>query len=996
MAQTAYAIDYQNAVSEQSAVSAEMFGGNIVASRNTLVPGGPFDIIVDKLGVTSLRYPGGTVTEQFFDPLSDLWDQLFGPSNTDYVTAPTGESILGPSPTFEYAKANGLGITVVLPTSSLLTTNAKGEVIVNPVALNEVQTVVASMLNGKYGDVTIDRFEIGNEYYHYAGMTAKEYGMVANELIIAVNEEITDYAEAKGTPANWQEPEIVVQAGAGWQEGDSEDIIAELDPEARAAVDEIVIHYYPENIEEVGSKNGIFNQIEVWNSAEGFGELDVYTSEWNVQTGDDSDTGLAQASTLLASFDWMIRKGVDSADVWGIQFRYLETNLSTISDYDSPATVPGEITTRLTAAGEIFASLAESVIGLVPFTPDLSVLMDNNGKTESIGASKPDADAVVTAYGSEDTAVIYIASRTGEATTVSLNLTKYFGDPTHVWGEVLTTVDNPATPGTDESDPLAVGGIPEFDTLTEDELDDGSKIVLDPYEILRVNVQLDDGGVTMRGHDGLDTDPINLDDTLVGANGRDSIHGFAGNDTLLGENGNDVVHAGDGNDLIDGGGGSDVLRGGTGSDELYGSAGEDVVDGDASDDWLFGSSGNDVLNGGSGHDSLYGGDGDDLLSGEAGNNTLQGGDGADYYVIEGTGDTVITDWSPDDGDKITFLGAFAGPDHLREYTQVTEGTEGSPGDLMITTPDGSTVTLVGAADDAIDFHHYVADFSGAGQAALQLSDDLNSMDRKGTEDFFDSMSIEDLHKTVLKADPVILFGTLEPKAAANLMSLIDSDLVSKLIGGEGDEAIETFLSDLNDEEYAAFLKGLSPHALESVVDQTGVTSHEALAEDAGSETAATLDHKLDQTDYADDLFSHEDDEWPWPTKEEDESDNKDEEPDLEKYFGAHSECFVATAVYQDGQHPDVWLLRWYRDAVMRRTAIGRLAIVIYWNIGPHLANWTSSRPKARTFVRSLIEGIVRVIALCYDRAPGRQVDQPAFATSRDVRVFRWQRSGKKD
>ncbi len=47
-------------------------------------------------------------------------------------------------------------------------------------------------------------------------------------------------------------------------------------------------------------------------------------------------------------------------------------------------------------------------------------------------------------------------------------------------------------------------------------------------------------------------------------------------------------------------------------------------------------------------------------------------------MIEGTGDTVITDWSPDDGDKITFLGAFAGPDHLREYTQVTEGTEGSP------------------------------------------------------------------------------------------------------------------------------------------------------------------------------------------------------------------------------------------------------------------------------------------------------------------------------
>ncbi len=38
MAQTAYAIDYQIAASEQSAVSAEMFGGNIVATKNTLVP----------------------------------------------------------------------------------------------------------------------------------------------------------------------------------------------------------------------------------------------------------------------------------------------------------------------------------------------------------------------------------------------------------------------------------------------------------------------------------------------------------------------------------------------------------------------------------------------------------------------------------------------------------------------------------------------------------------------------------------------------------------------------------------------------------------------------------------------------------------------------------------------------------------------------------------------------------------------------------------------
>lgn len=995
MAQTAYRIDYSNALSEQTSISAEMFGGNLVATRNTLVPGGPFDIAVGNLGITGLRYPGGTVTEQFFDPLSDLWDQLFDPPDTDYVTAPTGETIIGPAPVFEYATANELGVTIVLPTSSLLKTNAQGDLIVDPVALNEVQALVAAMLHGKYGDVSIDKFEIGNEYYCYADMTAKEYGMVANELIIAVNEEIMAYAEEKGTPANWEMPEIAIQAGAGWQEGDSEAIIAELDPEARAAVDEIVIHYYPEDFEEVGMKNGIFSQIEIWESAEGFGALDVYASEWNIQTGDDSDTGLAQASSLLAGFDEMLRQGVDSADVWGIQFRYLDSNLSTISDYDSPTAKPGEITTRLTAAGEIFASLSESVIGLMPFNPDLSVLLDNNGKTESIGSSNPDADTIVTAYGSEDKAVIYISSRSSENTSISLNLTDYFGKTTHVWGEVLTTVDDPSTPGTDEGDPLAVGGIPEFDTLTGDELEDGSKIVLEPYEILRVNVQLDGGGVTMRGHDGLDTDPINLDDTFSGSDGQDSIHGFAGDDQLAGYNNHDVVHGGDGYDLIEGGEGDDVTRGGGGNDEIYGSSGTDVVDGDTGDDWLFGSTGNDVLNGGSGDDSLYGGDGNDILTGGTDDDILKGGEGADYYVITGQGDTIITDWSPGDGDKITFLGAFSDAAHLRDQMQTTEGTDASPGDLLITHPDGSTVTIVGGADEADDIHSCVADFTKAGQLALDLTDSLNDMDRQSTEDFIDAMSNEELHKTFLQADPVILFATLEPKAAANLFSSIDSDLAEKLLDGQGDEAFQAFLSDMDDKDYAAFLTGISPVALESVIDQTGLMNHEALAEDAGSETASTLENKLDQTHHADRSSNDEDNDLPWrPVNEADDA-NEDESDDQDKdHLGRSPECFVATAVYQDGQHPDVWLLRWYRDAVLRRSIIGRLAIVIYWRIGPVLARWTQSRPRTRTLVRSFIAWIVRRISIFYDRKPGLQVDQPEFMTSRDVRVFNWHGSRK--
>ena len=92
---------------------------------------------------------------------------------------------------------------------------------------------------------------------------------------------------------------------------------------------------------------------------------------------------------------------------------------------------------RLTATGEIFASLAESTQGLIPFDPTLSVLLDNNGAVESIGATNPNADLIVNAFGSEDEAVIYYSSRSEENIKVSQNLNAYFGNVTHVWPRFL-------------------------------------------------------------------------------------------------------------------------------------------------------------------------------------------------------------------------------------------------------------------------------------------------------------------------------------------------------------------------------------------------------------------------------------------------------------------------------------------------------------------------------------------------------------------------------
>lgn len=90
-------------------------------------------------------------------------------------------------------------------------------------------------------------------------------------------------------------------------------------------------------------------------------------------------------------------------------------------------------------------------------------------------------------------------------------------------------------------------------------------------------------------------------------------------------------------------GGNDTLVGGNGNDYLHGGAGNDKLAGDDGADTLFGDSGNDELAGGAGDDHLYGGDGNDVLDGNAGADIAYGGDGEDRLVADQSGDRLI-DW----------------------------------------------------------------------------------------------------------------------------------------------------------------------------------------------------------------------------------------------------------------------------------------------------------------------------------------------------------------
>ncbi|MCV2876756.1 Hint domain-containing protein [Rhodobacteraceae bacterium XHP0102] len=223
----------------------------------------------------------------------------------------------------------------------------------------------------------------------------------------------------------------------------------------------------------------------------------------------------------------------------------------------------------------------------------------------------------------------------------------------------LTLVDDPATPGVDES----LFSYPSDPNPADDE----DSVVAGAGND---TVLTGDDNDTVYGGAGADRIDAGFDDDLVyGGTENDTLAGAEGRDTLYGDEGDDVLFGGlasddpdavaaavfdltdDGSatqvdpdptnnqDLLYGGIGDDTLYGGDDADWLYGGAGDDLLDGGIDDDILFGDDGNDTLLGGQGSDTLDGGAGDDALT---------GGIGDDFFNISGGGNDTITDFDTTD------------------------------------------------------------------------------------------------------------------------------------------------------------------------------------------------------------------------------------------------------------------------------------------------------------------------------------------------------------
>ncbi|SIT18661.1 Hemolysin-type calcium-binding repeat-containing protein [Roseivivax lentus] len=690
--------------------TSDLFGGNVLANRGNATGEGSYEQLAEEIGVSSLRYPGGSLTEEYFD--------LSNPDSPQQVGNETGEIVdfIPISDFLEMASSVKASVSIVIPTRNMLS-NAVDENGDRIVDINEegLRDFVYDVVTGVYGEADILMFEIGNEYWGSGRMNSAEYGRVAKEVTEIIADELAFVEETTGIDT--EEIRIGVQMGANfnyaslsvqydgmspqgvildmnekynlgiddsiirgngevnWFELSNKIIIGEIGSETIELIDGIIAHVYSKEPEVEGQRDFLLDVInDTW--VDSFPDMEIYVTEWNqhANTGafdEHEDYGLYQAQEMLNIVEEFMASGVDSAYVWPL----IQNTESTLSQ--------GFSHTELTVAGEMFAIMQETLPGKQMIDLDM-----RSDETEAVFEGL----SVHAFYGNGEV-VFYLMSDSPTTGTFDVYAGGIFNGYEDVFGKILG-VGIGEDPGSNSSNAIVqeinTDGVIDGLTISA-ELNPGEILVL-TFSRVELSNELEHELIELGGSIDVVEDPLGeifddepvtdqfikgtvLADTILGANGNDTISSGLNNDTVyggLGDDsigagaGHDFVKSGDGNDFVKGGVGNDTLNAGAGNDAIKGDFGSDIIRGREGDDWIdagfgddeiYGESDNDTLKGGEGSDTIFGGwgedillgnDGDDFMDGGAGRNTLSGGAGEDtfFFDLEDSFENSVVDFDP--------------------------------------------------------------------------------------------------------------------------------------------------------------------------------------------------------------------------------------------------------------------------------------------------------------------------------------------------------------
>lgn len=742
-------------------LSKKHFGVNALIN-NALELKDSFSELASDLSLSTLRYPGGTVTEKFF-----RLDKFNGVDFDDIVSS-SNSTLLGFDEFLELASSAGRPVSIVIPTKyglklgdadapyttagEALIAGRYGERVHSDEYISAVSGFILETIKvAAEKNITIESFEIGNEFWLGGEMTAIEYGRLASVMAIEIQDVLSDLELDA-------EPQIIVQSissagffsprsdktvwvnednfevvdsrpeGPGWIErtidvnhisgGDGDWSAAEqrtaliemfeAEPSSVYAIDGIVEHYYEtggfSKVDAVvkGSFQEDFTGLFAWEEMLGR-DFDFHISEWNVQRNGLNNRGLEHASMLVEMLYEMSTHGVQSAQAWPLFAQGTESTALYID---------GDVN-RISFAGHSFAMMSESLVGLTPFL-DFET-----------------ADGVLDIHGFEDVRlsdsiggtarqVYFVSSRDAEAhPNVSLDLGSLAPFSTAAQESSYFVVISSLSDGQGDGKNANASPALSYSNGTGYKLEELGSIrissewgtdapsLLDGHSLTRIEVTYvsdkDDFVVGRSGHD--EINGFSGDDTLSSADGEDTIDGGAGDDVIYAGSGNDSVLGGSGRDWVTLDAGNDFFRddaewSAEGRDTVFGGIGDDTIAGWGGDDEFYGEAGSDLIYGGSGADTVSGGSGDDGLLSGTGNDSVEGGEGNDWVSLGDGDDFFRDDFEWDGAGQDTVFGG-AGNDTIAGWGG-NDRFDGEDGNDVIYGGFGRDVVTGGNGRDWID------------------------------------------------------------------------------------------------------------------------------------------------------------------------------------------------------------------------------------------------------------------------------------------------------
>lgn len=478
--------------------SDQHFGANILAIRDGLGDDGTYDEAADTLNIDQIRYPGGSLTERYFD-IRDPDDAI----KTDYIT---GEDIdfLPFSEFMQFAEATDRSALIVLPTRHEfgLAADANGDRYAS-VDEDALRGFIRDTLDGVYGSPKIAGFELGNEYWDSGQMTSVEYGRVASKMATIVKDEITNHPDYQEL---FTDTEVLVQMGHnyGYAELDSQydgtpeeqldqflaDYGLDLDvdvtysngevawprlanelllrefetQEEIDSVDGVVAHLYSRGEDNISSRYFPLNTIKAtW--LEDNPDLEVKITEWNIRNRDrdpDEDYGLTQAHEMLELLEAMSHVDATGAYIYPVQ-------------QHSPASLAGdEDDPQEKISGIFFNMLQDSLPGTRP------VVLEGADRYQT---EISDGDTEIHSFAGQDKLVFYINSvNATETLETQFDTFDLFTDAASIEAVKLGVAPGDL-PGSGNSTPV------QTTLAAEDVYQDGIlSATLAPQEVLQVTV----------------------------------------------------------------------------------------------------------------------------------------------------------------------------------------------------------------------------------------------------------------------------------------------------------------------------------------------------------------------------------------------------------------------------------------------------------------------------------------------------------------------------